>query len=90
MIVFGLLKVATIYGDYVALQHAARDGSRKGSVTRGTGNADSTAVTNAVTTAVKASSSFLDPDRHGHHRHRPRQQRRAQRHVVGGTRSRRR
>jgi len=61
MIVFGLLKVATIYGDYVALQHAARDGSRKGSVTRGTGNADSTAVTNAVTTAVKASSSFLSP-----------------------------
>ena len=40
MIVFGLLKVATIYGDYVALQHAARDGSRKGSVTRGTGNAN--------------------------------------------------
>ncbi|MDX6573157.1 MAG: TadE-like protein, partial [Gaiellales bacterium] len=31
MIVFGLLKVATIYGDYVALQHAARDGVRKGS-----------------------------------------------------------
>ena len=61
MIVFGLLKVATIYGDYVALQHAARDGSRKGSVTRGTGNADSTAVTNAVTTAVNASSSFLSP-----------------------------
>ena len=44
MIVFGLLKVATIYGDYVALQHAARDGSRKGSVTRGTGNANCTAV----------------------------------------------
>ncbi|HMG97783.1 MAG TPA: TadE family protein, partial [Gaiellales bacterium] len=44
MIVFGLLKVATIYGDYVALQHAARDGSRKGSVTRGTGNANAASV----------------------------------------------
>jgi Flp pilus assembly protein TadG len=61
MIVFGLLKVSTIYGDYVALQHAARDGSRKGSVTRGTGNANSAAVSAAVTTAVRASSSFLDP-----------------------------
>ena len=39
MIVFGLLKVAVIYGDYTALQHAARDGARKGSVTRGTGDA---------------------------------------------------
>ena len=39
MIVFGLLKVAAIYGDYMALQHAARDGARKGSVTRGTGDA---------------------------------------------------
>jgi Flp pilus assembly protein TadG len=61
MIVFGLLKVATIYGDYVALQHAARDGSRKGSVTRGTGNANQAAVTTAVTAAVKSSSSFLSP-----------------------------
>ncbi len=40
MIVFGLLKVAVIYGDYTALQHAARDGVRKGSVTRGTGDAE--------------------------------------------------
>jgi Flp pilus assembly protein TadG len=61
MLVFGLLKVATIYGDYVALQHAARDGSRKGSVTRGTTNANPVAVAAAVTTAVRASSSFLDP-----------------------------
>jgi Flp pilus assembly protein TadG len=61
MIVFGLLKVATIYGDYVALQHAARDGSRKGSVTRGTGNADSVAVSSAVVAAVKGAGSFLDP-----------------------------
>jgi Flp pilus assembly protein TadG len=60
MIVFGLLKVATIYGDYVALQHAARDGSRKGSVTRGTGSANSAAVAAAVTTAVQASGTFLD------------------------------
>jgi Flp pilus assembly protein TadG len=62
MIVFGLLKVATIYGDYVALQHAARDGSRKGSVTRGTGNANQATVTAAVKAAVVASSSFLDPN----------------------------
>ena len=27
MIVFGLLKVAVIYGDYTALQHAAREGA---------------------------------------------------------------
>jgi Flp pilus assembly protein TadG len=60
MIVFGLLKVATIYGDYVALQHAARDGSRKGSVTRGTGNANSAAVGAAVTTAVQQAGTFLD------------------------------
>jgi Flp pilus assembly protein TadG len=63
MIVFGLLKVATIYGDYVALQHAARDGSRKGSVTRGTSNANPTSVANAVTTAVRAGSSFLNPSK---------------------------
>ncbi|MDX6631255.1 MAG: hypothetical protein QOH00_3501 [Gaiellales bacterium] len=61
MIVFGLLKVATIYGDYVALQHAARDGVRKGSVTRGTGNANSASVSAAVTTAVKNAGTFLDP-----------------------------
>ena len=61
MIVFGLLKVATIYGNYVALQHAARDGSRKGSVTRGTGNANSAAVSAAVTTAVQQAGTFLDP-----------------------------
>ena len=60
MIVFGLLKVATIYGDWVALQHAARDGSRKGSVTRGTGNANSIAVSAAVTTAVQNAGTFLD------------------------------
>ena len=54
MIVFGLLKVAVIYGDYTALQHAARDGARKGSVTRGTGDASPAAVTAAVTTAVKS------------------------------------
>jgi Flp pilus assembly protein TadG len=65
MVVFGLLKVATIYGDYVALQHAARDGSRKGSVTRGTGDANSTSVSAAVTTAVQASSAFLDPTKMG-------------------------
>jgi Flp pilus assembly protein TadG len=61
MIVFGLLKVAVIYGDYTALQHAARDGARKGSVTRGTGDASSTAVAAAVTTAVRSSNSLLDP-----------------------------
>jgi Flp pilus assembly protein TadG len=61
MIVFGLLKVATIYGDYVALQHAARDGSRKGSVTRGTGDANSGAVSTAVVNAVKGAGTFLDP-----------------------------
>ena len=65
MLVFGLLKVATIYGDYVALQHAARDGSRKGSVTRGTGNANSAAVDAAVTTAVQQAGSFLDPTQMG-------------------------
>jgi Flp pilus assembly protein TadG len=65
MIVFGLLKVATIYGDYVALQHAARDGARKGSITRGTGNANSAAVTAAVTTAVKNAGTFLDPAQMG-------------------------
>jgi Flp pilus assembly protein TadG len=65
MIVFGLLKVATIYGDYVALQHAARDGSRKGSVTRGTGNANSSSVAAAVTTAVQQSGTFLDPSQMG-------------------------
>jgi Flp pilus assembly protein TadG len=62
MIVFGLLKVATIYGDYVALQHAARDGSRKGSVTRGTANANAASVGAAVTTAVRGASAFLDPN----------------------------
>ena len=61
MIVFGLLKVAVIYGDYIALQHAARDGARKGSVTRGTGDANAAAVTAAVTTAVQGSGSILDP-----------------------------
>jgi Flp pilus assembly protein TadG len=65
MIVFGLLKVATIYGDFVALQHAARDGSRKGSVTRGTGNANSAAVGAAVTTAVQQAGTFLDPAQMG-------------------------
>jgi Flp pilus assembly protein TadG len=62
MIVFGLLKVAVIYGDYTALQHAARDGARKGSVTRGTGDADPVAVTAAVTAAVKSSNALLDQD----------------------------
>ncbi|MDX6560577.1 MAG: TadE-like protein [Gaiellales bacterium] len=62
MIVFGLLKVAVIYGDYTALQHAARDGARKGSVTRGTGDADPAAVTAAVTAAVKSSNALLDQD----------------------------
>src|SRR5215213_1414000 len=61
MLVFGLLKVAVIYGDYTALQHAARDGARKGSVTRGTGNADAAAVTTAVTNAVKSSNPLLSP-----------------------------
>jgi Flp pilus assembly protein TadG len=65
MIVFGLLKVAVIYGDYSALQHAARDGSRKGSVTRGTGNANSISVSAAVTTAVQSSNTLLDPTRMG-------------------------
>src|SRR3954464_3535205 len=60
MIVFGLLKVAVIYGDYTALQHAARDGARKGSVTRGTGDASPTAVTTAVTNAVKSSNPLLN------------------------------
>ena len=62
MIVFGLLKVAVIYGDYTALQHAARDGARKGSVTRGTGDASPSAVTAAVTNAVKGSNALLDQD----------------------------
>jgi Flp pilus assembly protein TadG len=62
MIVFGLLKVAVIYGDYTALQHAARDGARKGSVTRGTGDASPSAVTTAVTNAVKSSNALLDQD----------------------------
>jgi Flp pilus assembly protein TadG len=62
MIVFGLLKVAVIYGDYTALQHAARDGARKGSVTRGTGDADPAAVTAAVSAAVKSSNALLDQD----------------------------
>ena len=65
MIVFGLLKVAVIYGDYTALQHAARDGSRKGSVTRGTGDANAVSVANAVTTAVQTSNSILDPSKMG-------------------------
>jgi len=65
MIVFGLLKVAVIYGDWVALQHAARDGSRKGSVTRGTGNANATSVSAAVTTAVQGSGSILDSSKMG-------------------------
>jgi Flp pilus assembly protein TadG len=62
MLVFGLLKVATIYGDYVALQHAARDGARKGSVTRGTGDADPATVKAAVIAAAKNSGSILDPN----------------------------
>ena len=62
MIGFGLLKVAVIYGDYTALQHAARDGARKGSVTRGTGDASPSAVSAAVTTAVKSSNALLDQD----------------------------
>jgi Flp pilus assembly protein TadG len=61
MIVFGLLKVATIYGDYVALQHAARDGARKGSVTRGTGDAVPATVQAAVIAAAKGSGTILDP-----------------------------
>ena len=65
MIVFGLLKVATIYGDYVALQHAARDGSRQGSVTRGTGDAVATSVASAVTSAVRNSNALLDPNKMG-------------------------
>ena len=65
MIVFGLLKVAVIYGDYTALQHAARDGSRKGSVTRGTGDASSTAVAAAVTTAVRSSNTILEASKMG-------------------------
>lgn len=65
MIVFGLLKVAVIYGDYTALQHAARDGVRKGSVTRGTSDADPIAVSNAVTTAVRTSNALLDPTKMG-------------------------
>ncbi len=59
MIVFSLLQVAVIYGDYTALQHAARDGARKGSVTRGTGDASPTAVSAAVTTAVTNSNPLL-------------------------------
>jgi Flp pilus assembly protein TadG len=59
MIVFGLLKVATIYGDYVALQHAARDGARKGTVTRGTGDADPQTVRDAVVAAGTGSGTFL-------------------------------
>jgi Flp pilus assembly protein TadG len=65
MIVFGLLKVATIYGDYVALQHATRDGSRIGSVTRGTGNAVQTSVQSAVTSAVLNSAGILSPSQMG-------------------------
>jgi Flp pilus assembly protein TadG len=65
MIVFGLLKVAVIYADYSALQHAARDGSRKGSVTRGTGDANAAAVGSAVTSAVRASNAILDPTKMG-------------------------
>ena len=65
MLVFGLLQVATVYGDYVALQHAARDGSRKGSVTRGTGSANSASVSAAVTTAVQQAGTFLDPTKMG-------------------------
>ncbi len=61
MIVFGLLKVAVIYGDYTALQHAARDGARKGSVTRGTADASPAAVSAAVTTAVTSSNPLLSP-----------------------------
>lgn len=65
MIVFGLLKVATIYGDYVALQHATRDGSRKGSVTRGTSDAVATSVQSAVTSQVKSSAGILDASQMG-------------------------
>jgi Flp pilus assembly protein TadG len=65
MIVFSLLKVATIYGDYVALQHAARDGSRAGSVTRGTGNAVQASVASAVTTAVLNDDGVLSASQMG-------------------------
>ena len=65
IIVFGLLQVATLYGDYVALQHAARDGSRQGSVTRGTGDAVATSVASAVTSAVRGSNALLDPSKIG-------------------------
>jgi Flp pilus assembly protein TadG len=65
MIVFGLLKVATIYGDYVALQHAARDGSRAGSVTRGTGTAVQASVASAVTTAVLNDDGVLSASQMG-------------------------
>jgi Flp pilus assembly protein TadG len=61
MIVFGLLKVAVLYGDYIALQHAARDGTRKGSVTRGTGDAVQSSVSAAVTTEVRNSAGILNP-----------------------------
>jgi Flp pilus assembly protein TadG len=61
MIVFGLLQVAVIYGDYNALQHATRDGARKGSVTRGTGDANSSSVSSAVTSAVRNSAGILNP-----------------------------
>jgi Flp pilus assembly protein TadG len=64
-IVFGLLKVATIYGDYVALQHAARDGARKGSVTRGSGDAVSTSVQSAVSSAVSDSAGILTKQQMG-------------------------
>jgi Flp pilus assembly protein TadG len=60
MIVFGIFKVATLYGDYVALQHAARDGVRKGSVTRGSGDAIATSVQSAVTSAVQDSAGMLN------------------------------
>jgi Flp pilus assembly protein TadG len=65
MIIFGLLQVATLYGDYVALQHATRDGSRKGSVTRGTGNAVASSVQAAVTSEVQNSAGILDPSKMG-------------------------
>jgi Flp pilus assembly protein TadG len=65
MIVFGLLKVATIYGDYVALQHATRDGARQGSVTRGTSDAVATSVQAAVTSAVRNSAGILSSSQMG-------------------------
>ncbi len=49
MIVFGLLKVAVIYGDYTALQHAARDGARAAALS---GAPTTTGDTTSFNTAV--------------------------------------